>query len=76
MSFDINPLGNSLYLREIEREVSEIRAFQAAAVSEAGDITVRPSRRKSWIARAFLLVRRPGSAGRRAGAKATSAGKL
>ncbi len=49
MSFDINPLGNTLYLQQLEREVSELRARKKAGGPEKVRDAARPAATPSWI---------------------------
>lgn len=47
MSFDINPLGNTFYLQQLEREISQLKAAQRAAGDAETKTAAQPARRES-----------------------------
>ena len=53
MSFDINPLGNTFYLQQLEREVAQMKAIRQVAGHEETKAAARPTRLKSWFSLAI-----------------------
>ncbi len=56
MSFDINPLGNTFYLQQLEREALQLKAIQQAAGHEETKAVARPARLKSWLSPAIRIL--------------------
>ena len=49
MPFDINPLGNTFYLQQLEREVSQLKAIEQATLQDKAGATARSAGLKAWF---------------------------
>jgi hypothetical protein len=63
MSFDINPLGTQMHLRQIEREVRHLQRFEGNAADNASRTKSDPTVTKGWIARIAEMFLAPRHAG-------------